>query len=1366
MTLIRVLFKAFFIAALTMATRSAFAQAACSIQPSGAILQRWMTTGGAAGPLGCPLQAAGGSGRGVSMNFQHGQVVDSSPDQGTAMAVAVYQQGADLFVDWGDSAPYGYDKFIVRWSINGSNAGQNDVPPVALNSTNPAQNPTSYVMPASNRRRGVWRLPLPQAGTYSIVVEGCNNPGLFGTTTCNQSWTPAATITYVPVAPPTGPISTCSNASMPVQPILTRWTSMGAEAGPLGCFLSQTASGSGQVASFSNGQIAWSPDQGPNNTVVVYQSGFDVVVAWGAMSSTFDAFNLLWDKNGSRAPQVEVDPPVDALGNPVAGPFNRASYSIRGVGPGLYNVIVQGCHKGGLLSGSSCTPWTIGAAVHVSYGRDPLKFYTMVPAPFCGGSAANFTISGPILQRWVSLPTEEDINGIGPILGCPTDNQHAIPGTTAFAQDFQNGQIVLSPDQGADMTLALYQQGQDLFMKWGDSYPNSYDKFILLVSNLAQADYTSTTGKISGGSTPLTWHPIAGQGPYPFGQSPGGLIPVNPVPFGQYTAKVEGCNNGLFGSSCGQGWTTPATWNFVSRPPPTADTLPGFKIDFSAIPPSTTPTDAMAQLSARGKIVSQYNACRKTLDNVTKDEWDFMDGAIAKLDLASRGLFCPNRLMAPATEVNAALRFQDIGSSTGSSSTSALCGRQGEYDVALMGYITLVYRYGAFLDVDVRDHIVYNLLDLRGPVFNNDFAICSPANVPETENHLNQMEVSRYLTNQLLYELNGNPLYDNESNGVNDYMLGRLQSFLQNDFLEFNSRPYQSYTDHALENLYDYAKDRRVKTGARLALDYISGKYAASSNFLRRNAPYQRRASQYSDALLDNSDAPTARFTLLSGMYQVSQEISPPSFLISRGYSHDLQRAVASSYSPPGPMLDLLMNATHRNFYQRIQHGPVEIYASRPEYLITAGGIWRQSQYTVLGAYDNDDDAPVLTTTLMPSKHFHDVRDLIRVFGHVAGSDIQNNSQRINTCVAPDFACGFNAVVPQALQTNGCYFVVDGTGRPNGNGPWSFVDFASSGCNSDPDFGFYAAVYAPASGSGGDAVGLFEAHPRDASLTFQQFRTGVLARNGSTVFNASGVNTYVKTSGEAIQFVIPGTNANAMSWSVVGTGNPGLDALGTDITQWPLASGDVLNSMGHSGLVSFDNLGTGERVVLDYTDRGEPRWLQLSRVANPTQAAQVFSMENGGLWSATNATLTRSPLAENAFGSMSVAVSGVNTTIPTPMTATLTSAPMSTSDIRAISGHDLTTLSLNVATLTSAPLAPTPSIQLLFTSVSAGAFLVSLGQVQMTGQPVGQFVHERFSVPTSVLSALAGTHSDVQLSVVLNVTAGTDWILSDLQFGP
>lgn len=75
---------------------------------------------------------------------------------------------ADLHVVWTNTAPYNYDFFIVRWDLNGKNVGQQDV----------RNGP---------REGGHFLIPLFAEGTYSIVIEGCDN-GTFSAT-CRQGWT-------------------------------------------------------------------------------------------------------------------------------------------------------------------------------------------------------------------------------------------------------------------------------------------------------------------------------------------------------------------------------------------------------------------------------------------------------------------------------------------------------------------------------------------------------------------------------------------------------------------------------------------------------------------------------------------------------------------------------------------------------------------------------------------------------------------------------------------------------------------------------------------------------------------------------------------------------------------------------------------------------------------------------------------------------------------------------------------------------------------------------------------------------------------------------------------------------------------------
>jgi hypothetical protein len=125
---------------------------------------------------------------------------------------------------------------------------------------------------------------------------------------------------------------------------------------------------------------------------------------------------------------------------------------------------------------------------------------------------------------------------------------------------------------------------------------------------------------------------------------------------------------------------------------------------------------------------------------------------------------------------------------------------------------------------------------------------------------------------------------------------------------------------------------------------------------------------------------------------------------------------------------------------------------------------------------------------------------------------------------------------------------------------------------------------------GNYTFGFFEAHPRDPALSFTEFVAGVLARNGPPrTFSFFDTNTYQMTSGATIRFTIPNSTTNKYKWPVVGTGDTGLDQLGTDISQWPLAFGEILNSVGHSGIVTFENPDLRGRITLDFSDVGEPR---------------------------------------------------------------------------------------------------------------------------------------------------------------------------------
>jgi hypothetical protein len=175
---------------------------------------------------------------------------------------------------------------------------------------------------------------------------------------------------------------------------------------------------------------------------------------------------------------------------------------------------------------------------------------------------AGFLPSGPLGDRWLAL-----LGGDGK-LGCPTGPAAAVPGSTATRQNFEHGQLVLAPDQGAHMVVALYQQEASLFLDWSSTAPNTYDKF--LVRNTAsghQFDYAPSK-YMSSGVALVVSSPAAGQ---------------------SYSFSVEGCDNRtLAPARCDQRWTVPPTWTYTPPPPPPPRPSGSGVLDFSRLTPATS----------------------------------------------------------------------------------------------------------------------------------------------------------------------------------------------------------------------------------------------------------------------------------------------------------------------------------------------------------------------------------------------------------------------------------------------------------------------------------------------------------------------------------------------------------------------------------------------------------------------------------------------------------------------------------------------------------------------------------------------------------------------------------------------------------
>jgi hypothetical protein len=147
----------------------------------GLIAAKYKALGGSAGPLGHPTSKEMDSreGKGRYQTFQHG-VIGWSPSTGPKSVQALYSKNGELNFEWGDTSPFNYDYFIVRWDLNGKNVGQQDIK-------------------HGSRTSGRWVTRPTAAGKYRLVVEGRDTGVLGGKS--RQGWSNPLYLDIVPPKP-------------------------------------------------------------------------------------------------------------------------------------------------------------------------------------------------------------------------------------------------------------------------------------------------------------------------------------------------------------------------------------------------------------------------------------------------------------------------------------------------------------------------------------------------------------------------------------------------------------------------------------------------------------------------------------------------------------------------------------------------------------------------------------------------------------------------------------------------------------------------------------------------------------------------------------------------------------------------------------------------------------------------------------------------------------------------------------------------------------------------------------------------------------------------------------------------------------
>lgn len=565
----------------------------------------------------------------------------------------------------------------------------------------------------------------------------------------------------------------------------------------------------------------------------------------------------------------------------------------------------------------------------------------------------------------------------------------------------------------------------------------------------------------------------------------------------------------------------------------------------------------------------------------------------------------------------------------GTSELSSTCPRDGDYDFVTVNLVQLLYiakeRSGS-VSAEVFAVIRDKLLNIYGrtPGIMYRLYCRFPLNLTlavdldDTENHVLQVEISRYLTNQLLLEKDSSKMeYNNTLNGNKEWMLEHLATFLRTYFIEYNSRPYQLFTVKALSILHDYAYENEVVQLAEMILDVIGFYSSLQTNHLRRFVPFIRQTKYINRTEAWQGDGEFYRLAVLVGNYAT---LEGPNFSLPGSVTEDLRKtyllvnAVASKYRLRDDILKNFFRQEGETEYLVGNHDVVEMYYSTPKVLISSGG------HAVLGHLPNItlpsgilppdtllreiieltvkqlnvlEPGQTRSTTIIPSmEESMDIRDLMRFEGH---RDLNKASQGRNLCVAPGFACGLQFQYGRVIEPvkDQCSIVV---------GDWRFFDFSENNALNDacPKYGFYLAAYVLSCtkcDSKADTYGLVEIVESVDAFSFESFQELIVVNN-PTAFLSDAVHIYKTIHGTEIEFQIdPGDDSKSQLLRVSGM-NPAEDfEYNRNYRKWPMlrSSSGLMSSASAIGRWTFDNAETESRTIYDVTNPLQPLYQAYGR---------------------------------------------------------------------------------------------------------------------------------------------------------------------------
>ncbi|MEO5818826.1 MAG: hypothetical protein ABIT20_26390 [Gemmatimonadaceae bacterium] len=505
--------------------------------------------------------------------------------------------------------------------------------------------------------------------------------------------------------------------------------------------------------------------------------------------------------------------------------------------------------------------------------------------------------------------------------------------------------------------------------------------------------------------------------------------------------------------------------------------------------------------------------------------------------------------------------------------------------------------------------------------------------IPETENHLMMINTSKYLKNQFIIRDVGPGTdaaqpFEGDQQELKAWMLAKMHTVIEGDFIEYNSRPYNRLTISALFNIVDFAADSDLVRGAHMMIDYQFAKFAIGSKDGRRFVPYRRTRESMKKFIDVSATATNGVFDLVGagdqqiglGLLYTGQTQQLPGGLVPFGAPmHALYAATSEHYLPDPFVVDLAIDKSEPVF-QRIMHHTLEIYSSGPGFLITAGGSETGLAYPLLGETidlalkpDRQDDLGVaLPTTLMlgiapdpalsPSPQVRTtLAELIRVDGVRPINHPDYPSYNRNECVWVGFACGLNLVVPSLASDFSSQGSIPGApgpcmskGPPGSAAEWDFIDtLRCKAYRKAPRV--FIAIYRhncpQTSYHCQGNYGFFEAFDATLYHSFDAFKKKVIADNPPG-FISNFHGTYHSYRGQAIEFATPDGENDAASTVVAVDGvtqqAPGTWDRATGSPQVPKGVVTPIHSDGN-GLVTIRSNRLGKTLLLDFKDANHPK---------------------------------------------------------------------------------------------------------------------------------------------------------------------------------